>query len=285
MMNLFRRFLLEKLDIRGICVRLGPVWESMQANRGYPVPVAQVLGQMTAITAAIAGQMKSEGRLTFQLRGSGPIQRLVIDCDAQLRLRGMATTSGHISDQPVPELLGHGQLVMTLDLPEARQPFQSVVPLEGDSIAAIFEHYITQSEQHPTRLLLAADEHHAAALFLQKLPDADQKDADGWLRVQHLLETVRPEELLNLNPEDLLTRLFHEETVRVFAPREVVHHCPEDWPKIHAMLRSLGKDELQAILDEHGEIVVHDDICHRTYRLGPSEVNQLIDPAKDQSLH
>jgi len=284
-MDQFRRFLLDNLDIRGIVVRLGPAWQSMLDGRSYAPPVARVLGEMTAITAAIAGQMKADGRLTFQLRGNGPIKRLVIDCDQAMRLRGMATADLLVAEQSAADLLGHGQLVMSLDLPEAKQPIQSFVPLEGDSIAAIFERYLELSEQQPTRVLLAADDKNAAALFVQKLPDADHKDADGWSRVQHLLATVKPQELLELDAETLLGRLFHEETVRIYEPRTVTHHCPEDWPKIHSILRSLGQQELQAILDEHGEIVVRDDICNREYRLGAAEVNQLLNPAQDRSLH
>lgn len=278
-MDRFRRFLLEDLDIRGIVVRLGPAWRAMLQGRTYAPPVARTLGEMTAVTVALGGQIKTDGRLTFQLRASGPIERLVIDCEStpgELRLRGMASAANLVADRPAADLLGHGQLVMTLDLPEARQPFQSYVPLEGQRIADIFEHYVSQSEQQPTRLVLAADDRHAAALFVQKLPDADQKDADGWTRVQHLIETVQPGELLDLDPETLLDRVFHEEVVRVYAPRPVRHHCPEDWPKIHAMLRALGRGELQAILDEHGEILVKDDICNREYRLGPAEVEALL---------
>jgi molecular chaperone Hsp33 len=257
----------------------------MIAGRDYEAPAIRLLGEMSAITVAIAGQMKSDGRLTFQLRGNGPIERLVIDCDDRLRLRGMAKTQGTLPDASAADLLGHGQLVMTLDLPEARQPFQSYVPMEGEQLADIFEHYIAQSEQAPTRLLLAADEHHASALFVQKLPEADHKDADGWTRVLHLLETVRPEELLNLDAEDLLTRLFHEETVRVFEARTVEHFCPEDWPKIHAMLRSLGEGELRAILAEHGEVRVHDDICNRDYILDAVAIEALLIAGADPRFH
>jgi molecular chaperone Hsp33 len=283
-MDKIHRFLIESLDIRGAVVRLSDSWQAMQAGRAYAPAAARLLGEMTAVTTIIAAQLKAPGRLTFQLRGNGPIELLVIDCDEQLRLRGMARAANRIAEQSAADLLGHGQLMMTLDMPELRQPFQSYVPLQGEHIADIFEHYLEQSEQQPTRLLLVADEKHAAGIFLQKLPTADDKDADGWDRVQHLLATVKPEELL-LDAATLLTRLFHEEDVRLFDGRPVTHHCPEDWPKIHAMLRALGADELQAILDEHGEIVVKDDICNREYRLGPTEVAQMLNPQSDRTLH
>jgi molecular chaperone Hsp33 len=284
-MDQIQRFLIESLDIRGAVVNLSQSWQGMQAGREYAPPAARLLGEMTAVTTIIAAQLKAPGRLTFQLRGNGPIELLVIDCDEQLRLRGMARAAGLIAEQSAGDLLGHGQLMMTLDMPELRQPFQSYVPLQGEHISDIFEHYLEQSEQQPTRLLLAADATRAAGFFLQKLPGADEKDEDGWERVKHLLATVKPDELLMLDAETLLTRLFHEEEVRLYEGRPVVYHCPEDWPKIHSMLRALGPDELQAILDEHGEILVKDDICNREYRIGPAEVAQLLNPQSDRTLH
>lgn len=288
-MDQLHRFLLESLDIRGVFVRLGPCWQEMQAGRSYAPVTARLLGEMTAVTAIIAGQLKSPGRLTFQMKGnashSALIERLVIDCDESLRLRGMACAAPRVPELPASALLGDGQLVMTLDIPELVQPFQSHVPLKGECVADIFEHYLELSEQQATRLLLAADEDHAVGMFLQKLPGADQKDADGWDRVKHLLATVSTQELLGLDVETLLLRVFHQEDVRLFDPRTVSYHCPEDWPKINAMLRSLGAEELQAILDEYGEILVKDDICNREYRLGPEEVARLIDGRPGHTLH
>lgn len=280
------RFLLENLDIRGAFVRLGESWRQMQAGRGYPAPVAEVLGQMCAVTALIAAQTKQESRLTFQLRSDGPIRLLVIDCDAELRLRGMARASEDIpAGATAAELLGAsqgGQLVLTLELPLARDPYQSIVPLAGDTIAAIFEHYLELSEQQPSRLLMAAGPDSCACLFLQKMPDADRRDADGWNRVLQLAASVKAEELQTLDAEALLLRLFHEETVRLYAPRPVVYYCPEDREKIRNMILALGKDEALRIVAEHGEIVVQDEICNHEYHFGLEEVAGLFAP---HSLH
>ncbi len=195
-------FLFEHLDIRGAIVCLEDAWQSLRSGRDYPLPVANLLGEMSAVTTLIAANLKQAGRMTFQLRGAGPVNRLVLDCDERLRLRGMAHwQADSIQGQRcVPELLGHGQLALTLDTADMRVPYQSLVPLTGDSVADIFEHYLAQSEQLPTRLLLAADAQRAAGLFLQKLPNADARDPDGWNRVEHLLATWRPEEMLALEP-------------------------------------------------------------------------------------
>ena len=271
-----RGFLFEQLDIRGAWVQLGPAWREMIAGRAYPVAARELLGQMAAVTALIAANLKHPGRLTFQMRGSGGVSLLVMDCDEQLRLRGMARATPSIAPGTLPSLLGEGALTLTLDTAESRQPYQSHVPVEGDTLAAAFEHYLAQSEQLPTRLWLAAGPTSAAGLFLQALPDAAARDADGWNRVQVLADTVRDEELLTLGAIKLIERLFPEEDVRVYDPRPVSYSCPYDPAKIYAMLRGVGQSECESILVEHGEIRVHDDICNHEYVLDAAAVAALF---------
>jgi len=287
-----RRFLFEALDIRGAVVRLDDAWQQMQAGRDYQPTVAQLLGETAAVTALIAGQLKQPGRLTLQLRGSGPIQLLVMDCNEQLQMRGMARSNPVVLPAPVPELLGAhqgGQLLMSLDLPTARQPYQSFVPLVGDSIAGIFEHYLEQSEQQPSRLFASASPRAAACLFLQKMPEADVRDADGWHRISQLAATVKTDELLELDAEPLLTRLFHEDMaqhgLRLYDAQPVSYHCPEDWEKIRDMIRSLGREDAEAIVAEHGEILIRDDICNREYRFSPADVAALFAASSGHNLH
>ncbi len=271
-----RGFLFEQLDIRGAWVQLGPAWREMTAGRGYPEPVLELLGQLAVVTTLITANLKQAGRLTFQLRGDGEVSLLVMDCDEQLRLRGMARFAPGLAAGNLPALLGDGALTLSLDTVGMRQPYQSHVPLQGDTLAAVFEHYLAQSEQLPTRLWLAADRETAAGLFLQALPGAAERDADGWNRVQVLTDTVRPEELLGLGSIKLIERLFPEEDVRVFDPRPVAYHCPRDEGKIEAMLRGLGRAECEAILAEHGEIRVHDDICNQEYTFDAAAVEALF---------
>lgn len=275
-------FLFEHLDIRGAWVSLDQTWAELTHERDYPAPVARLLGEMSAVTALIGANLKQPGRMTFQMRGEAPqdntVELLVVDCDAHLRLRGVARWQGLALPERVPDLLGHGRLMLTLETPGMRQPYQSLVPLEGASVSEVFEHYLTRSEQQPTRLALGTDAMRAAGLFLQRMPGADARDADGWNRVQHLLQTLRADELLHLGVAELLPRLFPDEDIRVFAARAVSHYCPEDWYKIHIMLRSLGREECDAILREHGLIHVRDDICDKDYRLDAQAVAALFEP-------
>lgn len=286
MSDSFQRFIFEKLDIRGAILQLEHSWQAMQHGRAYARPVLELLGQTTAVSTLIASQLKTPGRLTFQLQGEGPVSLLVVDCDEQLRLRGMAKADPILNKTTATELIGGGRLLLTLQTNDSPKPYQSFVPIEGDTISAIFENYLARSEQQPTRLFLFADGERACGLFLQKLPETPgnhDQDEDGWNRVQQLAATVRPDEF-SLPAAELLHRLFAEEDVRLFDPHPVVYHCPRDEEKVRGALLSLGRDEVKAILDEHGEIRVHDDICNHEYLFGEEILEELF-PSTPRRLH
>ena len=218
-----QRFLLEDLDIRGAVVSLGGVWQAMQQRRHYPPGLSSLLGQMAAVTAAIAGNLKQPGRLTLQIQGHGTVPLMVIDCDQSLNLRGHAKGEPDEAALDPRSLFGDGRLLLTLEVPGLDQPYQSFVPIEGESLAEVFSAYLRRSEQQPTGLWLAADTPAAACLFLQKMPDTDSRDPDGWARTQLLAGTVRSSELLELDAPTLLQRLFPDENIRVYAARPVRH--------------------------------------------------------------
>lgn len=275
--NFVRPFLFENLPVRGAIVRLREVWQQFQEGRGYPPPVVRMLGEMTAVTALIAANLKQPGRLTFQLRGEGPVDLLVLDCDERLAMRGMAHTRGDVAAVGVQDLLGRGQLALTLDVRGLDAPYQSLVPLSGDDIAGLFEHYLERSEQQPARLFLHATEEASAGLFLQRLPGAGPSaDDDDWHRLQVLAATLRPDELLFLPVVELLHRLFSEDDIRLFDPRPLTYDCPEDRGKVERLLLALGQDECEAVLREKGLIEVHDDICNRTYEFDAASVGALF---------
>ena len=283
----FVRFHFPELSIRGAWVHLDDTYQALTRGRNYPAAVSRMLGEMASVTALMAGQLKHPGRLTFQMRDPGPISLLVMDCTDQLGLRGTAQWDADFSSQlenPAFQCLNtHGneedtasRLMMTLDAHQFSTPWQSFVPLVGQSLAEAFGHYLAQSEQQPTLLYLAADDQRAAALFLQKMPGADEVDADGWNRLSHLFGTLTDRELLQLDPAQLLTTLFPEELISL-APGLTLSHAGErNWDKIRNMLRNLGQDEVDAILHEHGAVVIHDELSNLEYRFSPEEARALF---------
>lgn len=275
-MDAVRRFLFADLDIRGAHVALGNVWHELQADRDLPKAVNALLGELAAVTALIVGNLKTPGRIRFQLQGHGLVPLLFVDCDERLRLRGTA----RLKESAVPpaptfnELLGDGQLVLTLDTGTGT-PYQSIVPLAGASLGEVFAHYLAQSEQQPTWLMLGADENVATGLFLQKLPEADRRDPDGWNRLLHLASTLAAAELAG-PVASLLMHVFPEENIRLFDPRPVHYHCPRDEDKVLAMLKSLGRKELEATLAAEGSVTIEDEICRQRYCYGPEILPRLF---------
>lgn len=269
-------FLFEALDIRGSIVQLDATWKAIQARRDYPRPVGALVGQMCAMSVLIAANLKQPGRLTFQLSGTGSVPLLVVDCNEALNVRGFAK-HGPITSVTLADLLGDGKLLMSLDAQDATQPYQSYVPIEGTTLSDVFQSYLTRSEQQATMLILAANERAAAGLLLQKLPDADQRDPDGWNRISLLAQTLKDSELLELSTASLLERLFPEEIVRLYPAKPVEHNFPQDRDKIAGMLRTLGRQEILDLIEAHGEIVVTDDLSNHVYRFSPKEALALLD--------
>lgn len=293
----FVRFHFPELSIRGAWVHLDETYRALIAGRNYPAAVSHMLGEMASVTALMAGQLKHPGRLTFQMRDPGPISLLVMDCTDKLGLRGTAQWderyAASLQDPDFPCLNAHAddeetasRLMMTLDAHQFSTPWQSFVPLVGQSLAEAFSHYLAQSEQQPTLLYLAANSTQAAALFLQAMPGADEADADGWNRLTHLFGTLTDRELLQLDPTQLLTTLFPEELISL-APGQSLHHAGErDWTKVRNMLRGLGRDEVDAILREHGAVVIHDELSNHEYRFTPEEALAVfIEPAPETHQH
>jgi molecular chaperone Hsp33 len=272
-----QRFLFENLDIRGRLVCLTEAWQRMLDGRDYPEDIAALLGHTTALNILLGANQKGSGRVTLQVQGTGPVKLLVSDCTAELQIRGMA----HYEKEKVApsnerKLLGDGRLSVTLEDMKSGQLYQSLVPLEGETLEQIFGHYLAQSEQTTAFLRLKADSGALCGLLLEKLPQADMRDPDGWNRVTHLASTLTLDETRDAQPYDLLTRVFPEELMRVFRLYAVQYHCPYDETKVKEMLRGLGREEVEAILAEQGEVVIRNEMCNHEYRFDARAIAELF---------
>lgn len=276
-----QRFLFENLDIRGRLVCLTQAWQRMLDGRGYPEDIVSLLGHTTALNTLLGANQKGAGRVTLQVQGSGPVKLLVADCTAELRIRGMAHyESEHLEVEPGPdserELIGDGRLSVTLEDLNSGKFYQSLVPLEGETLEQVFSHYLSQSEQLPAYLRLFADEAALAGLLLEKLPGADSRDPDGWNRVIHFANTLTLDETRDAQPYGLLTKIFPEELMRVFRLHAVEYHCPYDERKVKDLLKGLGRQEVESILAERGEVVIRNEMCNHEYRFDAAAIARLF---------
>ena len=271
-----QRFLLEGLDIRGRLVCLTGAWQRMLEGRDYPSRIAALLGHTTALGVLLGAGQKGASRVTLQVQGSGPVKLLVADCTSGLRIRGMASFDAAAVSTGERALLGDGRLAITLEDAASGQLYQSVVPLEGDSLDVIFEHYLAQSEQRSAFLRLGADERALYGLLLEKLPGADARDPDGWNRITRLAATLSLGETVLAQPFDLLVKLFPAELLRVFRILPVEYHCPFDPQSVRRMLLALGRAELESILAEQGELRIRNEMCNHEYRFDRAAIDALF---------
>jgi molecular chaperone Hsp33 len=309
--NEIHRFLLQEAPIRGESVRLTTQWQEVVKRHDLPPAVQRALGELTAAAVLLSAALKFDGALVLQILGDGPVHLVVVESNsvaasvgelgtkfrATAKLRDSIAASTIDPAATFKELVnpfGTGRFVMTLDprikLP-GQQTYQAIVPLEGNSVAEVIAGYMARSEQVPTRLWLAADANQASGLLLQKLPseggsielkavDAQKAIADeSWTRLEHLADTVAPDELLITDSEQLMHRLFWQEPMRSLDQRTCYFGCSCTREKVGNMLQTLGLPEVEGILSEREKVQVNCDYCNTAYEFDAIDCAALFSSA------
>ena len=294
--DILQKFIFDNAAVRGELVEVSKAWAEIQSRHTYPKAVKSLLGEMVAASALLSANLKFNGSIVMQIFGDGPVKLLVVECDAELHLRATAKLSpGAVvpDTASVTELLnagGQGRFVITLDPKDkvpGQQPYQGVVPLHGEDIATVIENYMLRSEQMDTKLWLAADDKVARGLLLQKLPRnsnatdqvkqaTEEEDLETWKRAQALASTLKREEMLTTDIATLMKRLFWEETLRVFDPAHPEFHCSCTREKVGAMLKMLGKEEVDSALADLGTLSINCDFCGKHYGFDAVDCAQLF---------
>jgi molecular chaperone Hsp33 len=282
------RFLFERYPIRGHLVHLDAAWHALIEHRQYPVVIRDTLGEAVVAALLLAATIKFEGVLSLQLQGDGPVHLMLAQCTSGLGVRGLARYRdlGAGDSSSIRELLGAGNLTVTLETDDGGQRYQGIVPIEGERLADSLQAYFRNSEQLPTRLWLRADAQGACGMLLQKLPGASSIAAadaaaieDAWRRVQLIADTLTPEELSTLADAEILHRLFNEDDLRLFEPAPVYFRCRCSRERVAGMLQGLGEVETRGVLAERGKVEVHCDFCNRAYVFDAVDVAQLFKSA------
>jgi len=268
-----QRFLFENAPVRGELVHLENTWSSVLERHDYPLAIRNLMGELSAAAVLLAATLKLKGALVLQIQGKGPIKLLVVECSGagELQLRATAKWSGDLTEGSLADLIGDGLFVITLDPKDGKQVYQGIVEVEGKSVAEMLENYMARSEQLETRLWLVADEHRAAGILLQKLPDQPNREgqktggADMWQHAVILANTLKPEELLRESARTLIHRLYHEDDIRLFDAQTVSFNCSCSRHNVGQMLKMLGSGEVQSILKEQGMIEVFCEFCNQRY--------------------
>ncbi|MES2400347.1 MAG: Hsp33 family molecular chaperone HslO [Pseudomonadota bacterium] len=308
-MSELHKFIFDGLPVRGMLVRLTDSWQEIlrrrQAAGGYPVEVMHLLGEMTAAATLMQGNIKFNGALILQIFGDGPVKVAVAEVQPDLTVRATATITGTVdagaSLSDLVNVNNEGRCAITLDPKDkmpGQQAYQGVVPLFGDqhekieNLAEVLEHYMLQSEQLDTKLILAADGHMAAGLLIQRLPVKGEGNLEGKIdsdanedqigvnedynRIAMLAATLKREELLTLDADTILRRLFWEEPITRFEVAHPSFACSCSRERVSNMLRSLGVEEVEGVIAERGSVGVTCEFCGAQYDFDPVDAAQLF---------
>ena len=276
MTDSLQRFLFEGAPVRGEIAHLDATWRAVLERHDYPESLRAAMGELKAAAALLSATLKFTGSLIMQVQGSGPVKLIVVECTSDQTMRATAKWDGELPAGNFRELVGDGRFVITIAPEEAKQTYQGIVALEGDTVAEVLEHYMTASEQLETRLWLASDARQAAGMLLQRVPGPMGTDPDAWNRAVKLTETVTSQELLKLPAREIIRRLYHAEDIRVFEARLVSFRCSCSRERVVNMLRLLGHQEVQSILDERGNVEVNCEFCNRRYDFDPVDAEQVF---------
>jgi molecular chaperone Hsp33 len=286
----FKKYLLPDHSTRVQAVRLTQSWQTGLAHQHYPECVQRLLGELVSASVLLAANIKFDGSLVLQLQGDDAIALMVVECTADLSIRAtVSLREGH----PVPtegtlqSLLntqGKGRFIVVLDPNRETtdlKPYQGVIPLEGESVAEVLELYMRNSEQLDTRLWLASDADRTAGLLLQRLPlqggnPNESQTHETWERLSVLAATLKHDELLGLDTDELIHRLFWQEDLITYAPQVVRWHCPCTRERVANMLRALGQQEIEDILSERDHIDILCNFCGKPYRFDAVDCASLF---------
>ena len=296
--DLVAAFQIEGWPVRGRVVRLGAAIDEILTRHAYPEPVANLLGEACALAALVGSSLKIDGRLIVQAQGDGPVSYVVCDYDSEGSLRGycrydearVAEVSKGFARPGARTLLGEGVFVMTIDQGPDTERYQGVTAIEGETLALAAERYFDQSEQTPTRVRLAVGQlqtgeagsdggfvWRAGGMLLQNIAEDDARGStqDAWERAQALFETLGEDELIDptVPPEVLLYRLFHEDGVRLYAPRPLKAFCRCSEDRIRGVLKSFTAEERADMVEPDGAIKVTCEYCSRVYAIAPESVD------------
>ncbi|MFA0088565.1 Hsp33 family molecular chaperone HslO [Vibrio sp. 10N.261.51.F12] len=277
--NTLNRYLFDELSVRGELVQLDTAYQEIISSKEYPAALQSLLGELLVSTSLLTATLKFEGSITMQLQGDGPVSLAVINGDHNQKLRGVARWEDQIADDAsIHDMLGKGYLVITIT-PDNGERYQGVVGLEGNNLAEVLEGYFARSEQLKTRLWIRTGtqdgQAKAAGMLLQVMPDGTGTP-DDFEHLEQLTNTVKDEELFTLEANDLLYRLYNQDKVQLFEPKEVEFFCGCSRERSADAISTIAQEEVYDILAQEGEIALHCDYCGSSYSFDETDIKALF---------
>lgn len=272
-----QKFIFEHANIRGEIVHLHKTFETIIHQHPYPDPIKTLLGEAILACILLTGSLKFEGEVSLQFQGDSRLSLLLVQCDHQLQVRALAQYQED-GEPDYQAAFKTGKMVLNLSPFNQTKTYQSIVPIQSSSMAENLMYYFAQSEQLSSHVSLAVCADRAAGMLLQLMPEQDSLQREQfWEYAVHLGKTITADELLSLDNETILHRLYHEDDLRLFEPRPICFQCRCNEDKMKNALKILGQDDVEALLQEHhGKVNVNCDFCNQNYAFDAIDIAMLF---------
>lgn len=278
------RYLFKNRAVRGEWVRLNQSFKDTLNTHHYPKVVQNLLGEMMVATSLLTATLKFNGSITVQIQGDGPLSLALVNGSDDQKMRALARLQGEVRDEmSLSELIGKGVLVITIT-PNEGERYQGVISLDKPTITECLEDYFVRSEQLQTQLIIRIGEFNgepvAAGMLLQVMPDGVGEEED-FEHLATLTATVKDEEIFGLTAEEMLYRLYHEETVEIYPAQNVEFFCGCTQERSGGALLLLPENEIDEILAEHnGSIDMQCECCGTHYFFNKEAIEKLRNAAE-----
>lgn len=283
-----QHFIFEEAPIRGEIVHLNKSFQLIMEQHHYPPLIRRYLGEALVIVSLLSTIIKFSGRLAIQFQGTGKLRLLLVQCDNDLHIRGLAQWDGELTEAEILSSLKQGTIVITIDPENGKQRYQGIVAWQGETLSESIEGYFQNSEQLPTRIWTTVDDNSAAGFLLQLMPQKEERKLEvpmdyHWEHINHLTNTLTPHELLQLDNQLLLHRLYVEEDIRLFESKLVTFQCTCSLKRGENAIRILGVKEAEEELKDKQKIVVKCEFCNREYHYDRVDVTRIFLKGDDSS--
>lgn len=272
-----QRFIFENEEIRGEIARLEETYQTIINQRDYPPVIQKVLGEGLIACLLLVGSIKFEGELSLQFKGNDALPMMIIQCDHLLNLRAFAKFKPDLVEKDYSDAFIGGHMAFMINQPHQKDVYQSIIPITSTSMSQNLMDFFAQSDQIATQIHIAIDQNRVAGFLLQLLPGQDTAQReDFWAYATKIGQTITDAELLQLDNEEILYRLYHETDIRLLLLKEAQFKCRCHHEKMKNLLKVLGEKEVQELIDEAGQIDITCDFCNQHYIFDSIDVALLF---------
>jgi len=286
MSDLRQRFFIEDSPVRGEVVHLQEALQTILAQRNYAPAVQILLGEMLSATALLASTLKIKGRISLQIQATGTFKWAMAECNHRGEVRALADYEEdprfQVAEDSSTVLKALISPVLFINIePEVGERYQGIVPLDKHNLAGCLMQYYDLSAQIPTRIVLASDQKRSGGLLIQLLPrnsEEEQRyvDEDLWPRVTMLTETLKAEELVSLDTNEILYRLYNEEQVRLPEAEQLKFGCTCSKERCAIALQHIGVESVRETLEFQNPIEMDCQFCNSQYTFTAEEALGLF---------